>query len=62
MVGLTEVAVEYSSPAVKGRKIWGELIPLDKLWRAGANAATKVTFSKDVTVGDKPVPAGSYRC
>lgn len=60
MVGLTEVAVEYSSPAVKGRKIWGELIPLDKLWRAGANAATKVTFSKDVTVGDKPVPAGSY--
>jgi hypothetical protein len=60
MVGLTEVAVEYSSPAVKGRAIWGGLLPEGKLWRTGANMATKITFSKDVTVADKPVPAGSY--
>jgi hypothetical protein len=59
-VGLTEITVDYSSPAVKGRKIWGELVPLDKPWRTGANAATKMTFSKDVTFGGKAVPAGTY--
>jgi len=59
-VGLTEISVEYSSPGVKGRKIWGTLVPFGQLWRAGANQATKVTFSKDVTVADTPVPAGSY--
>lgn len=60
IVGLTEIALEYSSPAVKGRKIWGGVIPLGELWRTGANSATKLTFSKDVVMGDKPVPAGSY--
>ncbi|HME91304.1 MAG TPA: DUF2911 domain-containing protein [Myxococcaceae bacterium] len=59
-VGLTEISIEYSSPGVKGRKIWGALVPFGQLWRAGANQATKVTFGKDVTVGDTPVPAGSY--
>lgn len=59
-VGLTEVTVDYSSPAVKGRKVWGGLVPVGQLWRTGANGATKITFSKDVTVADKPVPAGSY--
>ncbi|MGQ0507358.1 MAG: DUF2911 domain-containing protein [Myxococcaceae bacterium] len=59
-VGLTDITVDYSSPAVKGRKIFGELVPLERPWRAGANAATKVTFSKDVTFGGKAVPAGSY--
>ncbi len=59
-VGLTDVALEYSSPAAKGRKIWGEVVPWDKPWRTGANAATKITFSKDVTFGGQPVPAGSY--
>lgn len=59
-VGLTEISVEYSSPAVKGRKIWGGLLPAGELWRTGANSATKITFSKDVTVADKPVPAGTY--
>src|SRR5262249_62129157 len=59
-VGLTEISIEYSSPGVKGRKIWGALVPFGQLWRAGANQATKVTFSKDGTVGDTPVPAGSY--
>jgi hypothetical protein len=59
-VGLTEITVEYSSPAVRGRTIWGQLVPFDQVWRAGANAATKVTFSKDVVVGTTPVHAGSY--
>lgn len=59
-VGVTDISVEYSSPAVKGRKIWGALVPMDKPWRAGANASTKITFSKDVTFGGKPVPAGTY--
>ncbi len=60
MVGLTEVAIEYSSPGMKGRKVYGTVVPLDKLWRTGANAATKLTFSKDVSIDGKPVPAGSY--
>lgn len=59
-VGYTEITVDYSSPGVKGRKIWGSVVPYDKLWRAGANNATKVTFSRDVTFGGKPVAAGSY--
>ena len=60
VVGLTEITVDYSSPGVKGRKIWGGLVPYDQMWRAGANSATKVTFNKDVTFAGKPVPAGSY--
>ena len=59
-IGLTEITVDYSSPAVKGRPIWGALVPYDQLWRAGANQATKITFSRDVTFGDKSVPAGTY--
>jgi hypothetical protein len=59
-IGLTEITVDYSSPAVKGRPIWGALVPYGEMWRTGANQATKITFSKDVTFGDKPVPAGSY--
>jgi hypothetical protein len=59
-VGITDITVEYSSPAVKGRKIWGGLVKWDEVWRAGANAATRITFSRDVTIGDKPVPAGTY--
>lgn len=59
-VGLTEVSIEYSSPAAKGRKIWGGLVPFGELWRTGANSATKLTVSKDVTIADKPVPAGTY--
>ena len=58
--GLTDITVDYSSPGVKGRTIWGGLLAYDSLWRAGANAATKVTFSRDVTVGGKEVKAGSY--
>ncbi|WP_171818181.1 DUF2911 domain-containing protein [Pyxidicoccus fallax] len=59
-VGVTEISIEYSSPGVKGRKVWGDLVPFDKAWRTGANLASKITFSRDVTFGGKPVPAGTY--
>ena len=59
-VGLTDITIEYSSPAVKGRTIFGGVVPWDELWRTGANAATKVTFSKEVTIESTKVPAGSY--
>lgn len=59
-IGYTDITVDYSSPAVKGRLIWGELVPYNNIWRAGANSATKVTFSKDVTVNGANVPKGSY--
>lgn len=59
-VGLTDIKVEYSSPAVKERKVWGDLVPLNELWRTGANAATTITFSRDVKVAGKDVKAGTY--
>lgn len=59
-VGLTDIAVEYSSPGVKGRTIYGELVPYGKIWRTGANKATKISFSKDVKFGGKKVAAGDY--
>ncbi|KAA9339847.1 DUF2911 domain-containing protein [Hymenobacter busanensis] len=59
-VGLTEVTVDYHAPNVKGRKIWGQLVPYDQVWRAGANENTTITFSDSVRVGGKPVPAGKY--
>lgn len=58
--GLTEITVDYSSPGVKGRKVWGEVVKYGEVWRAGANAATKITFSKDVKIGTTDVPAGTY--
>jgi hypothetical protein len=59
-VGLTDFAVEYSSPGVKGREIWGELVPYGEIWRTGANAPTKLEASRDFTFGGKAVPAGTY--
>lgn len=59
-VGLTEVIIDYSRPGVKERVIWGELVPYDKVWRAGANEATKFTFSSDVMIEGKLLKAGSY--
>jgi len=50
----------YSSPQMKGRKIFGELVPFGKVWRAGANEATTFVTSGDIVVGGKTVPAGSY--
>ena len=59
-VGLTDITIDYSSPGVKGRTIWGEVVPFDAIWRAGANAATKITFSRDVTINGTNVSKGSY--
>ena len=59
-VGLTDVTLEYSRPSMRGRKIFGDLVPYGNVWRTGANANTKITFSDDVTVGGKELKAGSY--
>ena len=59
-VGITDFSVDYSSPAVRGRKIFGGLLPFDKLWRTGANASTKLTASRDFTFGETAVPKGTY--
>ncbi|KAB8155052.1 DUF2911 domain-containing protein [Kordia sp. TARA_039_SRF] len=59
-VGLTEVTVEYSRPAMRGRTIFGDLVPYDQLWRTGANANTTIEFSDDVTIGESAVKAGKY--
>jgi hypothetical protein len=59
-VGLGDMSIDYSSPAVKGRAIWGTLVPYDKPWRTGANAATKLTSDHEFTFGGKKLPAGSY--
>jgi len=59
-VGVTEVKIDYSSPGVKGRKIWGELVPFGEIWRTGANEATTITFSDVVKVNGNELPAGTY--
>ncbi|WP_161889858.1 DUF2911 domain-containing protein [Pontibacter russatus] len=59
-IGDATVTVNYSSPAVKGREIWGGLVPYGKVWRAGANEATTFTVDKDVMVEGKALPAGTY--
>lgn len=59
-IGLTEVTVAYHRPGVKGREIWGKLLPYEQAWRAGANEATTVSFSDDVTIAGKQLKAGTY--
>ena len=59
-VGLTEVSINYSRPSMKGRKIYGDLVPFGKLWRTGANMATKITFADDVKIGGNDLKAGTY--
>src|SRR5690349_18638480 len=59
-IGDATIAISYSSPSVKGRKIWGELVPYDKVWRAGANKATIFTTDKAIKVEGKDLPAGKY--
>ena len=59
-VGLTDVEVDYSRPNKNDREIFGGLVPYGKLWRTGANAVTKIKFSKPVTLGGKEIPAGEY--
>lgn len=59
-VGLTDVTIEYSRPSMRGRTIFGDLVPYGKLWRTGANSRTTITFSEDVTIDGQEVKAGSY--
>lgn len=60
VIGLTDSKITYSRPSVKGRAIWGGLVPYGQPWRTGANEATTVTFSSDVTVQGQKLPAGTY--
>jgi len=59
-VGLTDITITYCRPGVKGRPIWGALVPYDKVWRTGANEATTFEVSTDCTVNGQPLPAGTY--
>lgn len=59
-LGISTLKLEYARPAVKGRKIWGELVPFGQVWRTGANAATVLTISDPVRIAGKDIPAGSY--
>jgi hypothetical protein len=61
VVGLSEVTIYYHRPGVKGRTIFGGLLPYDSVWRAGANEPTLFTFSDEVTIEGKKLPAGTYR-
>ncbi len=58
--GLSSIELSYSRPGVKGRKIFGDVVPFGKVWRTGANGATTLTFSDDVTIGGTKIPAGKY--
>ena len=59
-IGLTKITISYSRPAVKGRKIFGELVPYGRIWRVGANESTKFTVDTDILVGGNKLPKGSY--
>ena len=59
-VGTTDVTITYNRPAVRGRSIWGSLVPYDQVWRTGANEATTIEFSEDVLVNGQPLPKGTY--
>ncbi|MCC6980028.1 MAG: DUF2911 domain-containing protein [Candidatus Melainabacteria bacterium] len=59
-VGLTDIEVTYSRPGLKGREVFGSMIPYGKVWRTGANAATKMVFSTDVKIDGHEIPAGTY--
>ncbi len=57
---MSKITIDYGRPGVKGRKIFGELVPFGKVWRAGANSSTKITFAQSINFGGKIVPAGTY--
>jgi hypothetical protein len=61
VIGLSQVTVTYHRPGVKGRQIWGGLIPYNEVWRVGANEPTLVTFSDPVTINGQKLSAGTYR-
>ena len=57
---MSKITVDYGRPGVKGRKIFGDLVPFGKVWRVGANSSTKITFEQSVNFGGKSVSAGTY--
>ena len=59
-IGMTDITVDYHRPGVKGRKVWGGIVPLGQVWRAGANDNTTISFSTDVQVEGQPLVAGTY--
>lgn len=59
-IGLTDITVTYHRPSVRGRTIWGELVPYNELWRAGANEATTISFSDNVTINGHLLKGGTY--
>jgi hypothetical protein len=59
-VGITDISMKYSRPGVKGRAIWDALVPYGKVWRAGANEATTITFSDDVWINGQKLTKGTY--
>lgn len=60
IIGYTNITIDYCRPGVKGRTIWGELVPYNQVWRTGANEATTIQFTTDVAVNGNKVPAGKY--
>ncbi len=60
MVGLTEIEVKYSRPSMRGREIFGNLVPYGKIWRTGADSSTKISFSTDIMIDGKPIKSGTY--
>jgi tetratricopeptide (TPR) repeat protein len=59
-VGMADIKIDYHRPGVKEREIWGKLIPYNKVWRAGANENTTISFSKEVIIDGKEIPPGTY--
>jgi hypothetical protein len=59
-VGITDIEINYNRPGMKGRKVFGGLVPYGQIWRTGANTATKITFSTPVKFGGADIPAGTY--
>lgn len=60
MIGSTGITMNFGSPSVRDRQIWGDLVPYGEVWRTGANEATTATFANDVVVEGQPLPAGQY--
>ena len=60
MVGLTEIEIEYSRPSMRGREVFGNLVPFGKIWRTGADNSTKISFDTDVIISGKTIQSGTY--
>ena len=59
-VGFTDITIQYSRPVARGRRLFGHLVPWNRVWHPGADSATTITFSRDVLIEAQPLAAGSY--